>query len=96
MQIVCSQGLFAKPKDFIAQNLTTVVFLEAYPCLFMRGTPVVSAMPMALIGRLIASVRVDYGDTMSTEHFAVRQSRVGHLWPPIKALLEPFLIQKPK
>ena len=62
----------------------------------MHGTPVVSAMPMALIGRLIASVRVDYGDTMSTEHFAVRQSRVGHLWPPIKALLEPFLIQKPK
>ena len=56
----------------------------------------VSAMPMAVIGRLIASVRVDYGDTMSTEHFAVRQSRVGHLWPPIKALLEPFLIQKPK
>jgi|MEHZ01.5.fsa_nt_MEHZ011448635.1_1 hypothetical protein len=62
----------------------------------MDGTPVVSAMPMALIGRLIASVRVDYGGTMSTEHFAVRQSRVGPLWPFIKALLEPFLIKKPK
>ena len=62
----------------------------------MDGTPVVSAMPMALIGRLIASVRVDYGDTMSTEHVEVRQSRVGPLWPFIKALLEPFLIKKPK
>ena len=59
----------------------------------MDGTPVVSAMPMALIGRLIASVRVDYGGTMSTEHFAVRQSRVGPLCPSIEALLEPFLIK---
>jgi hypothetical protein len=59
----------------------------------MDGTLLVSAMPMALIGRLIASVRVDYGDTMSTEHFAIRQSRVGPLWPFIKALLEPFLIK---
>jgi hypothetical protein len=59
---------------------------------------VVSAMPMALIGRLhvIASVRVVFGDTMFTEHFAVRQSRVGPLWPYIEALLEPFLIKKPK
>jgi hypothetical protein len=62
----------------------------------MDGAPVVSAMPMALIGRLIASVSVDYVDTMSTEHFAVRQSRVCPLWPFIKALLEPFLIKKPK
>jgi hypothetical protein len=62
----------------------------------MDGTPVVSAMPMASIGCIIASVRVDYVDTMSTEHFAVRQSRDGPLWPSIKALLEPFLIKKPK
>jgi hypothetical protein len=54
----------------------------------MDGTPVVSAMPMALIGRLIASVRVDYGGTMSTEHFAVRQcfsivnilQYLAHIW----------------
>ena len=59
----------------------------------MDGTPVVSAMPMALIGRLIASMRVAFGDTMFTEHFAVRQSRVGPLWPSIEALLEPFLIK---
>jgi hypothetical protein len=31
-------------------------------------TPAVSAMTMALIGRLIASVRVVFGDIMSTEH----------------------------
>ena len=64
----------------------------------MDGTPVVSAMPMALIGRIIriASVRVDYVDTMSTEHFAVRQSRLGPFWPSIKASPEPFLIKKPK
>ena len=60
----------------------------------MDGAPVVSAMPTALIGHLIASVRVVYGDTMSTEHFAVRQSRVGPLWPSIKALLEPLHIKK--
>jgi hypothetical protein len=53
-------------------------------------------MPMALIGRRIASVRVVFGDTMSTEHFAVRQSRIGPLWPFIKAFLEPFLIKKPE
>jgi hypothetical protein len=51
-------------------------------------------MPMALIGRLIALVRVVFGGTMFTEHFAVRQSRVGPLWPSIEALLEPFLIKK--
>ena len=62
----------------------------------MDRTPMVSAMPTALIGRLIASARVVYGDTMSTEHFSVRQSRVGPLWPSIEALLEPFLIKKPK
>ena len=62
----------------------------------MDGTPVVSAMPMALIGRLIASVRVDYGGTMSTEQFAARQSSVGPLWPSIEALLEPFLIKEQK
>jgi hypothetical protein len=33
---------------------------------------------------------------MSTEHFAGHQSRVGPLWPSIEALLEPFLIIKPK
>ena len=60
----------------------------------MGRSPAVSAMPMALIGRIIASVRVDYVDTMSTEHFAVRQSRVGPMWPFIKASLEPFLIKK--
>jgi hypothetical protein len=58
--------------------------------------PMVSAMPMALIGRLIASVRVIFGDAMSTERFVARQSRVGPLWPYIEALLEPFLIKKPK
>ena len=52
----------------------------------MGRTPAVSAMPMALIGRLIASVRVDYGDTMSTEHFAVRQSRVG----PLSSVMQIF------
>ena len=67
-----------------------------YPCLFIDMTPVVSAMPMALIGRRIASVRVVFGDTMSTEQFAARQSSVGPLWPSIEALLEPFLIKKPK
>ena len=67
-----------------------------YPYMFMHGTPVVSAMPMALIGRLIALVRVVYCDIMSTQHFAVRQSRVGPLWLSIEALLEPFLIKKPK
>jgi hypothetical protein len=61
----------------------------------MHGTLVVSAMPMALIGRLIALVRVVYCDIMSTDHFAVRQSRVGPLWLSIEALLEPFLIKKP-
>ena len=69
---------------------------QLYPYLRIDRTLLVSTMPMALIGRLIASVRVDYGGTMSTEHFAVRQSRVGPLWPFIKALLEPFLIKKPK
>jgi hypothetical protein len=49
-------------------------------------------VPTALIGRPIASVRTVYGDTMSTEHFAVRQSSVGPLWPSIEASLEPFLI----
>ena len=63
---------------------------------FIDRTLLVSAMPTALIGLRIASVRVVFGDTMSTEHFAVRQSRVGPLWPFIKALLEPFLIKKPK
>ena len=62
----------------------------------MHGTLVVSAMPMALIGRLIALVRVVYCDIMSTQHFAVRQSRVGPLWLSIEALLEPFLIKKTK
>ena len=51
-------------------------------------------MPMALIGLRIASVRVVFGDTMSTEQFAARQSSVGPLWPSIEALLEPFLIKK--
>ena len=51
-------------------------------------------MPMALIALRIASVRVVSGDTMSTEHFAAHQSRVGPLWPSIEALLEPFLIKK--
>jgi hypothetical protein len=55
-------------------------------------TLLVSDMPMALIGLRIASVRVVFGDTMSTEQFAARQSRVGPLWPSIEALLEPFLI----
>ena len=54
----------------------------------------VSAMPMALIGRRIASVRVAFGNTMSTEHFAAHQSRVGPLKPSIEALLQPFLIKK--
>jgi hypothetical protein len=54
-------------------------FEAYYPYLFIDGTPVVSAMPTALIGRIIASVRVDYVNTMSTEHFAVHQSRVGPL-----------------
>jgi hypothetical protein len=38
----------------------------------MDMTPVVSAVPTALIGRMIASVRIVYGDTMSIEHFAVQ------------------------
>jgi hypothetical protein len=59
----------------------------------MHGAPVVLAMPMALIGRLIASVCVVYRDIVSTQHFAVRQSRVGHLWQSLEALLEPFLIK---
>jgi hypothetical protein len=67
----------------------------------MERTPahaptVVSVMPMALIRRIIASVRVVFGDTMFTEYFAARQSRVGPLWPSIEALLEPFLIIKKK
>jgi hypothetical protein len=33
---------------------------------------------------------------VSTEQFAARQSSVGPLWPSIEALLEPFLIKKPK
>ena len=73
-----------------------LTFFNTYPYLFMHGTPVVSAMPMALIGRLIALVRVVYCDIMSTQHFAVRQSRVDPLWLSIEALLEPFLIKKPK
>jgi hypothetical protein len=64
--------------------------------MFIDRTPLVSAMRMALIGRRIASVRVGFGDTMSSEHFAAHQSRVGPLWPSIEALLEPFLIKKPK
>ena len=56
----------------------------------------VSAMPMALIGHLIVSVRVVFGDTMSTEHLAACKSRVDPLWPSIEALLEPFLIEKLK
>jgi hypothetical protein len=64
--------------------------------MFIDRTPVVSAMPMALIGRRIVEARVVFGDTMSTEHFAARQSRVGPLWLSIEALLEPFLIKKPK
>jgi hypothetical protein len=62
----------------------------------MDRAPVVSAMPMALIGRLKASARVVNGETMSIERFAVRQSRVGPLWSSIKALLEPFPIKKTK
>ena len=46
---------------------------------FIDRTLLVSAMPMALIGLRIASVRVVFGDTMSTEHFATHQSRVGPL-----------------
>ena len=67
---------------YTAEQLYTVY----YPCLFIDihddfidRTLLVSAMPVALIGLRIASVRVVFGDTMSTEHFAAHQSRVGPL-----------------